>query len=62
MISNLIPIEIGGKSYLWACEKDIGSSAKETLRLAVPEAGKTIKGCEVIIRDIPVCTTGSCQK
>ena len=61
LISNLVPIEINGKGYVWACESDIGSTKKVTLALQVPEAGKTIKKCEVIVKDLPVCTGGTCS-
>jgi len=60
LISNIVPVEIGDKSYVWACEVDISTSKKVTLALAVPEAGKTIKKCEVIVRDLAACTTGTC--
>jgi hypothetical protein len=60
LISNIIPIEFQGKSYLWACEVDVAPSRRATLALAVPEPGKTIRKCEVVVRDLPPCTGGSC--
>ncbi|HQZ95583.1 MAG TPA: hypothetical protein PLP21_04650 [Pyrinomonadaceae bacterium] len=60
LVSNIIPLEFGGKSYLWACEVEIGSAKKVTLALQVPEAGKTIKKCEVIVKDLPACAAGVC--
>lgn len=65
LVSNLLPIEIGNKSYIWACEKEIkeiGEGGNTKLALNVPEEGKTIKGCEVIIKDLPVCKTEGCKK
>lgn len=59
LISNVVPIEIGSKSYVWACEVDIGAK-KATLALQVPDAGKTVRRCEVVVRDLPVCTAGTC--
>ncbi|CAN5467133.1 hypothetical protein BH10ACI2_BH10ACI2_03020 [soil metagenome] len=61
LISNLVPIEIGGKGYIWACEKEIGSAKKVILNLQVPEAGKTIPKCEVIAKDLPACSGGTCS-
>lgn len=61
MISNIIPIEFQGKSYLWTCEADIAPSRRFTLALQVPEPGKTVRKCEVIVRDLPVCSGGTCQ-
>lgn len=61
LISNVVPIEIGTKSYLWACEVEIGGAKKVKLPLQVPEAGKTIKKCEVIVKDLPVCAAGVCN-
>ena len=60
LISNIVPIEIGDKSYVWACEIDIGATKKVTLALQVPEAGKTIRRCEVVVRDLAVCNSGTC--
>lgn len=60
LISNVIPLEFAGKSYLWACEVEIGPSKKVTLALQVPEPGKTVRKCEVVVKDLPVCTTGVC--
>lgn len=60
LISNVIPLEFGGKSYLWACEVEIGSAKKVTYSLQVPDAGKTVKKCEVIVKDLPACAAGSC--
>ena len=62
LISNLLPVEIGDKSYVWACEVEIGSTKKVALPLQVPEPNKTVKRCEVIVRDLPVCTAGTCAQ
>lgn len=61
LVSNIIPLEFGGKSYLWACEVEIGSAKKVTLALQVPDAGKTIKKCEVVVKDLPKCSGGVCE-
>ena len=62
LISNVVPIEIGSKSYLWACEVSIGRAKRGVLAFKVPEAGKTIPKCEVIVRDLPDCSAGACKK
>ena len=61
LVSNVVPVEIGNKGYLWACEVEIGASKKVKLPLQVPEAGKAIKKCEVIVKDLPVCAGGVCN-
>jgi hypothetical protein len=60
LITNVVPVDVGSKSYVWACEIDIGAAKKATLALQVPDAGKTVRRCEVIVRDLPVCTSGTC--
>lgn len=56
LVSNLLPLEIGSKSYIWACETEIGSD--KTAKLILREG----KDCEVIVKDLPVCKTENCQK
>lgn len=60
-VSNLLPMEIGGKSYIWACEIDISSGKLAKLILKVPEDGKPVKDCEVIVKELQVCKTESCS-
>jgi len=60
LISNVVPLEFRGKSYLWACEVEMGKSKKVTLALQVPDPGKTVRKCEVIVKDIPACAAGTC--
>jgi hypothetical protein len=60
LLSNILPIEFGDKSYLWACEVEIGTEKPATMRLSVPEGNKPVKNCEVFIRDLKVCNTGGC--
>ncbi len=62
LVSNILPLEIGDKSYIWACEIEIGADKLEKLVLKVPESGKTVRGCEVIVKDLPVCKTKGCKK
>jgi hypothetical protein len=60
VISNLAPIEIGTKSYVWACEVEIGPDKKSVRSLPVPEPGKRADKCEVFVRDIPACDAAGC--
>lgn len=61
-VSNLVPIEVGGKSYLWACEVGVNANKKDKLALKVPDAGKSVPKCEVIVRDLKPCIAGSCAQ
>lgn len=60
LVSNVVPIEFAGKSYLWACEVQIGAAKKAVLNLSVPEPGKTVRNCEVIVKDLPACAGSAC--
>ena len=58
LVSNVLPIEVGDKSYVWVCEVEIGDAGKlVTLGLKVPPP----KTCEVFIRPLPACSAGSCE-
>jgi hypothetical protein len=59
--TNLVPIEIGEKSYVWVCEVDVGKD-KKTPILDAPETSKVVKKCEIIVRDLPVCGAGTCDQ
>ncbi len=62
LVSNIQPLEFGNKSYVWACEVEIGTEKKSSpLNLVTPDANKPQKNCEVIIRDLQVCKTESCK-
>lgn len=61
LVSNILPIEFGNKSYVWACEVEIGAAKTANLRLLVPENNKPVKNCEVSVKDLHVCKTGSCE-
>lgn len=60
VFSNLVPIEIGEKSYLWICEAEMGKD-KITPTLDT-DSNKLAKKCEVIVRDLPTCKTGICDQ
>lgn len=56
LISNLLPLEIGETSYVWACEVEIGKEKQATLNFSV-ETNR----CVIVSRDLPVCKTQSCE-
>jgi hypothetical protein len=60
LISNVAPVEIGSKSYVWACEVEIAADKKAVRSLPVPEPGKRADKCEVFIRDLPACDAQGC--
>lgn len=63
LVSNVVPIEIGEKSYVWACEVEIGASKKVKLPpLPITDTSKLVKKCEVVVRDLPKCENGSCTQ
>lgn len=62
LISNILPIEFGAKSYLWACEVEIGIDKPTAFSLKLPENNKPVKNCEVFVRDLQVCKTESCTQ
>ena len=61
LYSNVQPLEFGNKSYVWACEIEIGTEKKAVTSLALPDANRPVKNCEVFIRDLQVCKTESCK-
>ena len=61
LISNILPIEFGTKSYLWACEVEIGPDKRSVVNLLLPEPNKPVKNCEVFVNDLKVCKTEACK-
>ena len=59
LISNLIPVEAGKKSFVWACEMDVQKN-KQAILLLVPDSSK--KNCYFKARDLKACNTGTCDK
>ena len=60
VFTNLVPLEIGEKSYVWFCEAEIGKD-KITPTLDT-DSSKLSKKCEVIVRDLPACKAGNCDQ
>lgn len=57
-ISNVLPVEIDNKSYVWACEVDVSANKTTALPLTV-DPNK--KGCVLTIKDLKKCSTGTCE-
>jgi hypothetical protein len=57
MLSNLLPIELGGKFYTWICTVNLKAGSNS---ITLPAA--TTDSCEVIVRDVPKCTPGGCKQ
>lgn len=57
LISNLLPVEIGETSYVWACEVEIGTQKPATLNFS-QESNR----CVIVSRELPVCRTQSCAQ
>jgi hypothetical protein len=63
VFANIVPVEIGEKSYVWICEADIGTGKPaRTQPLDAPETSKRVKKCEVIVRELPACTGAECRQ
>lgn len=60
LVTNILPIVIRDKSYVWICEADVNPSRRANLVLQVPEGDKPVRRCEVIVRDVPQCKEESC--
>lgn len=60
LVSNVVPIEFKGNSYLWACEVEATATKKVKLNLQVPDPGKTVRKCEVIVKPLPECSAAAC--
>jgi len=56
LISNLLPLEIGETSHVWACEVEIGKEKQATLNLL--QATR----CVMVSRDLPICKPQGCEK
>jgi hypothetical protein len=59
-ISNILPIEIGGKSYVWSCESDVNT--EKSVKVVLPATGQTRKNCEMVVKDLTVCKSGACKQ
>lgn len=57
-ISNVLPIEIDNKSYVWTCEVDV--TAGKTTALPLTMAANR-KGCVLTVKDLKTCGTAKCE-
>jgi hypothetical protein len=59
-VSNILPIELGDKSYVWACQVDVFPDRPTTLSL--PPIKTPRKTCVVEVKDLNVCKAGGCDQ
>ena len=55
LVSNVLPIEIGAKSYVWACEADLASGKAKINLPAAPNSK-----CRIFVRDVKTCSAAAC--
>lgn len=61
LISNILPVEIDDKSYVWACEVAVSRNKIASIPLQLVVDPKK-KNCVQIVHELKVCTTGTCEK
>lgn len=59
LVSNLLPVEIDDKSYVWACEVDVQRNRPAALPLTLDPKRKN---CSLVIKELRSCTAESCEK
>jgi hypothetical protein len=58
LVSNVLPVEVGNKSYVWICE---ATPKTKAFPLSL-DPKKLNKACTVTIKDLKTCTTTPCTK
>ena len=61
ILSNVIPYEINGKSYVWVCEVTIKPAANSFI-LPPSDASAHVKTCDVVVKPLPKCDNGNCTQ
>jgi hypothetical protein len=61
VLSNVLPFEINGKSYVWACEITL-KPAGNSFILPPSDATAHVKTCDVVVKTLPKCENGSCTQ
>lgn len=61
LISNVLPVEIDDKSYVWACEVDVQRNKIASIPLALVLDPKK-KNCIQVVNELKACTTETCSK
>jgi hypothetical protein len=59
-VSNILPVELGGKSYVWSCQVDVVPNKPN--KLIIPDINKPRKTCDVVVKDLTVCKAGGCDQ
>ena len=58
IISNVLPVEIDNKSYVWTCEVDVTAGKTSAIPLTMDAAKKN---CVIVSKDLKACSTGACE-
>lgn len=61
LVSNVLPVEVGNKSYVWICEVSVQANKEVKLPLNSDLTKKT-KGCTVSVKDLKTCSAGVCER
>lgn len=56
-VTNILPVQIDNKSYVWACEVDVTKNKTTALPLTLDA---TKKNCVLTVKDVKKCSTGEC--
>ena len=59
LVSNILPVEIDDKGYIWACEVDASRGKITTLPLSLDPKRKN---CTLIVSELKACTSEICKK
>jgi hypothetical protein len=64
LMSNVLPVEVGNKSFVWICEVTVPPTNKAVPVLLTTDPAKKTNSfnCTAQIRDIKVCSAGACEK
>ncbi len=62
VVSNVVPIEMNGKAYTWACEAAIDPASKVPQQYSpLTDKGSPGKKCEMVIKDVEFCKGQGCS-
>jgi len=61
LVSNILPVEIDDKTYVWACEIDVQRNKIAALPITLALDPKK-KNCIQVVNDLKSCTAETCSK
>ena len=59
LISNILPVEIDDKSYIWACEADVSRGKATSLPLNLDPKKRN---CALIVKELKACNSEPCKR